>query len=337
MRRRQVILALAGAAACPLAARAQQSERMRRIGVLFSIAKDVEGEARVAAFRDGLAKLGWIEDRNVHIDYRWGAADPERLRRYAAELASATPDVILASSNSALAALHRATREVPIVFAQVPIRSVAVSSRAWRGRAATSPALRPTNTPLAPNGWSCSRKSRRGSLAWRSFTTRRIRIGPDICVRSRQRRHRWASSRLPLPCATRKQSRAPSMPAASTKNPFTERPSDSLMVPIDSGGGIAATNWPKADAARLQISSAMALPWPASTRSMPGFVETKTFTAEDGERATIVTFADPDSHRAWREHPRHREAKRHGAESYYSEYSIAVGETTYASSFERPT
>ena len=70
-------------------------------------------------------------------------------------------------------------------------------------------------------------------------------------------------------------------------------------------------------------------------RSMPGFVETKTFTAEDGERCTVVTFADPDTHRAWAEHPRHREAKRHGVESYYSEYSIAVGQTTYASSFER--
>ena len=70
-------------------------------------------------------------------------------------------------------------------------------------------------------------------------------------------------------------------------------------------------------------------------RGMPGFVETKTFTSEDGERATIVTFADPETHAAWRDHPRHREAKRHGAESYYSEYSIAVGETTYASSFTR--
>ena len=70
-------------------------------------------------------------------------------------------------------------------------------------------------------------------------------------------------------------------------------------------------------------------------RSMPGFVETKTFTADDGERCTVVTFADPETHRAWRDHPRHREAKRHGAESYYSEYSIAVGRTTYASSFER--
>ena len=72
-------------------------------------------------------------------------------------------------------------------------------------------------------------------------------------------------------------------------------------------------------------------------RSMPGFVETKTFTAEDGERATIVTFADPDTHRAWREHPRHREAQRNGVATYYAEYSIAVGETTYASSYDRPT
>jgi heme-degrading monooxygenase HmoA len=70
-------------------------------------------------------------------------------------------------------------------------------------------------------------------------------------------------------------------------------------------------------------------------RSMPGFVETKTFVAEDGERATIVTFADPDTHRAWREHPRHREAQRHGVATYYAEYSIAVGETTYASAFVR--
>lgn len=68
-------------------------------------------------------------------------------------------------------------------------------------------------------------------------------------------------------------------------------------------------------------------------RSMPGFVETKTFVAEDGERATIVTFADPVSHRGWRDHPRHREAQRNGVSHYYAEYSIAVGETSYASAF----
>lgn len=68
-------------------------------------------------------------------------------------------------------------------------------------------------------------------------------------------------------------------------------------------------------------------------RSMPGFVETKTFVADDGERCTVVTFADADSHRGWRDHPRHREAQRHGIADYYAAYSIAVGETTYASSF----
>jgi heme-degrading monooxygenase HmoA len=72
-------------------------------------------------------------------------------------------------------------------------------------------------------------------------------------------------------------------------------------------------------------------------RSLPGFVETKTFTADDGERATIVTFADPVSHRGWRDHPRHREAQRNGISDYYAEYSIAVGETSYASAFVRPS
>lgn len=70
-------------------------------------------------------------------------------------------------------------------------------------------------------------------------------------------------------------------------------------------------------------------------RSMPGFIETKTFVADDGERATVVTFADPESHRGWREHPRHREAMRHGVSDYYEEYSIAVGTTSYASAFRR--
>lgn len=68
-------------------------------------------------------------------------------------------------------------------------------------------------------------------------------------------------------------------------------------------------------------------------RAMPGFVETKTFVADDGERCTVVTFADAASHRGWRDHPRHRQAQRHGSESYYAEYSIAVGQTSYASSF----
>jgi heme-degrading monooxygenase HmoA len=85
----------------------------------------------------------------------------------------------------------------------------------------------------------------------------------------------------------------------------------------------------EAYATELEVVTALA-------RSMPGFVETKTFVADDGERATIVTFADPDAHRAWRDHPRHREAQRHGIADYYTEYSIAVGTTSYASAFTRP-
>lgn len=71
-------------------------------------------------------------------------------------------------------------------------------------------------------------------------------------------------------------------------------------------------------------------------RSMPGFVETKTFVADDGERATIVTFTDEATHRGWRDHPRHRAAQRQGIADYYETYSIAVGTTSYASSFVRP-
>ena len=73
----------------------------------------------------------------------------------------------------------------------------------------------------------------------------------------------------------------------------------------------------------------------ALAREMPGFVETKTFTADDGERATVVTFADEEAHRGWRDHPRHRQAQRSGIAHYYAEYSIAVGTTSYASSFTR--
>jgi putative ABC transport system substrate-binding protein len=122
LHRREFITLIGGAAAAwPLTARAQQPEKMRRIGVLMpNAADDPEYQARMAAFLQGLAQLGWIDGRNVRIDTRWGVADAERIRKYAAELVALAPDVILAHSSGALAPLLQATRTVPIVFTNVP-------------------------------------------------------------------------------------------------------------------------------------------------------------------------------------------------------------------------
>jgi putative ABC transport system substrate-binding protein len=121
MRRRDFIALLGGAAAWPLSARAQQGERMRRIGVLMpAAADDLDGQARIAAFRQGLQQLGWTDGRNVRIDTRWSAGDADEIRKYAAELAALAPDVILATGSATLAPLLQATRTVPIVFTIVP-------------------------------------------------------------------------------------------------------------------------------------------------------------------------------------------------------------------------
>ena len=117
--RRALLAALGGAAvARPLAARAQQGERMRRIGVLMNLAAaDPESTARVTAFAQGLQESGWTIGRNVQIDTRWAAADADLFRRYAAELVALAPDVILASSSPAIMSLQQLTRTV-IVFAK---------------------------------------------------------------------------------------------------------------------------------------------------------------------------------------------------------------------------
>jgi putative ABC transport system substrate-binding protein len=121
MRRREFITLLGGAAAWPLAARAQQGERVRRIGVLMSTAmEDPEGQARMAAFQQGLQQLGWIDGRNVRIDARWSASDAERMRKGAEELVALAPEVILASGGTVVGPLLRATRGVPVVFTQTP-------------------------------------------------------------------------------------------------------------------------------------------------------------------------------------------------------------------------
>jgi ABC-type uncharacterized transport system substrate-binding protein len=119
MKRREFITLLGGAAAAwPFSARAQQVERVRRIGVAMSTAEDdAESKARIAAFLQGLQQLGWADGHNVRIDTRWwGASDADANRRYAAELVALAPDVILASGGSVMGALLQATRTVPIVF-----------------------------------------------------------------------------------------------------------------------------------------------------------------------------------------------------------------------------
>ena len=120
MRRRDFITLFgSAAAACPLAARAQQGERMRRIGVLMAVTeRDPESQFRVKAFEAGLRELGWVEGRNLRIEYRW-APDPDLLHRQAAELVAATPDLILANTTPVLAALLRESTILPMVFVQV--------------------------------------------------------------------------------------------------------------------------------------------------------------------------------------------------------------------------
>ena len=143
--RRASFTALGGAAAAasmlwPSAARAQQRERVRRIGVLMPLAADdPEGQARLTAFLQGLRELGWTDGRNVRIETRWTAGKPDEIRKYSAEFAALAPDVILAAATPIVAALQPATRTVPIVFVLVsdPVAAGFVDSLSRPGGNAT--------------------------------------------------------------------------------------------------------------------------------------------------------------------------------------------------------
>ncbi len=141
MRRREFITLVGSAAATwPLAARAQQSDRMRLIGVLMGLAEsDREAQSWVAAFREELQKLGWTEGRNIEIDTRWATADVESMKRLAKELAALQPDFILTSTTPATAAMLQYTRTIPIIFVLVgdPVGSGFVASMARPGGNAT--------------------------------------------------------------------------------------------------------------------------------------------------------------------------------------------------------
>src|SRR5215831_12482786 len=140
MRRREFITLLSAAATWPLAARAQQPERMRRVGALMNTAADsADGQAHFAAFVHGLHQLGWTDGRNARLDVRWAAGDPERIRRYATELVALGPDVILASGGTTLGPLRQVSRTVPTVFTGVadPVGAGFVDSMARPGGNAT--------------------------------------------------------------------------------------------------------------------------------------------------------------------------------------------------------
>src|SRR5262245_7625498 len=122
MKRREFIKAIAGsvAATWPLAARAQQGDGVRRVGIFMDLSEqDAEGQARVAAFRKGMEDLGWTEGRNIKFDTRWTAGDPARMRKYSAELVGLAPEVIMNGGLPTLVIMQQETRTIPIVFAQV--------------------------------------------------------------------------------------------------------------------------------------------------------------------------------------------------------------------------
>jgi putative ABC transport system substrate-binding protein len=137
MKRREFITLVGGAAAAwPLAARAQQGDRVRRIGVLMALVEgDLEGRRYIEAFEQGLRELDWTQGRNLQIDCRWGGNDRDRIQAYANEFVGMKPDVILAQTSLVMPALQRATRTIPIIFMQInnPVESGIVASMARPG------------------------------------------------------------------------------------------------------------------------------------------------------------------------------------------------------------
>lgn len=124
MRRRQFLGLASAACISPVAAHAQQPERVRRVGVVLALSeRDAETQARIAALRKELERLGWSEGRNLHVEYRWAAADPHLARTYVTELIAQKPDLIFAAPTSMAAAVHRDTRSTPSFLPRSPTRS----------------------------------------------------------------------------------------------------------------------------------------------------------------------------------------------------------------------
>ena len=173
VRRRGFIGVLGGAAAWPLAGHAQQPERLRRLGVLLAYPEnDPLTQAIVTAFVQALGRFGWVEGKNIRIEYRFAASDPTLFRTYAAELVGLSPEAILASATPAVAALRQQTRTIPIVFVLVvdPIGQGFVQSLARPGGNITGSAS--TRSRSWENGSNCSTRSRLVSSGSPSSSTR---------------------------------------------------------------------------------------------------------------------------------------------------------------------
>ena len=197
MRRREFISLLGGAAvAWPLAARAQQGERMRRIGVLMSLTEDdPDAKVRLATFQRGLEMLGWSKGRNVRIDYRFAPAGAQA-QVLAKELVALQPDVILSQATPSTTALHERHARSRSSSWVSPTPSVQASSPAWRGRAPISQACCCSRPAPPASGSRCSRRWRRASRGLLSYSIpRRLPIMNSICVqpRPRPRRSGWNS------------------------------------------------------------------------------------------------------------------------------------------------
>jgi putative ABC transport system substrate-binding protein len=181
MRRREftTLLGSGAAAAWSLTARAQQSDRLRRIGVLMGYPEDdSEARAYIAAFRDGLHQRGWTEGRNSRIDTRWvKPSDAGSMQRFAKELVTLEPEVILSHTTPTTAALLQQTHTIPIVFALV---SDPRSSRASRDLVATSPVSTFRSLRRLVSGWNCSRRLRRASPGSRCCSTQHRRHMPNF-------------------------------------------------------------------------------------------------------------------------------------------------------------
>ena len=181
MKRREFITLLGGAAAAwPLAARAQQGERVRRIGVLLPAAPDdAEFQSWVGASLQGLAQSGWITGRNIRIETRWTKFDTEDTRKYAAELVALGPDVIVATGTSTLGPLLRLTRTVPIVF---PLAADPVARQSSRRHPAGCPRQARDRRPSVPGSAGIRGGSRPGSRSVRP--SRQVRASRGSSKRS---------------------------------------------------------------------------------------------------------------------------------------------------------